>query len=285
MVRKRVRKNYYKNSRARKKERIVRRCVLCTKALLMAVVMGGTSLLFILGHDALTQSSYFDAQAITVEGNHRLSTPTILKQCGVKLHDNILGMNLRLLRHRLLAHPWVRAAEVERELPVSIHIRVRERVPLAMLKLNRLFYLDETGEVFKSVEPSDRIRVPVVTGLKLSDVDLGGQGRSNVFKAIMEVLRLSRLHGSVLPLDAIHNIHADPETGLTVFGFEKGLAIELGFGDYESKFNRLRDMMSYFRRGDELLDIACIDLNDLERVVVRPSGGVSLLGVSYRKEI
>jgi cell division protein FtsQ len=285
LVRKRVRKNYYKNSRARKKERIVRRCVVCMKVLLVAVAMGGTSLLFILGHDALTQSSYFDAQTITVEGNHRLSTSTILKQCGVGLHDNILGMNLRLLRHRLLADPWVRAAEVQRELPVSIRIRVRERVPIAMLKFKRFFYLDETGEVFKSVEPSDRIRVPVVTGLKLSDVDLDGQGRSRVFRAIMEVLRLSRLHGSVLPLDAIHNIHADPETGLTVFGFEKGLAIELGFGDYESKFNRLRDMMSYFRRGDELLDIACIDLNDLERVVVRPSGGVSLLGVSYRKEI
>jgi cell division protein FtsQ len=255
------------------------------KVLLVAVAMGGTSLLFILGHDALTQSSYFDAQTITVEGNHRLSTATILKQCGVKLHDNILGMNLRLLRHRLLADPWVRAAEVERELPVSIHIRLRERVPIAMLKLNRLFYLDETGEVFKSVEPSDRIRLPVVTGLKFSDIDLNGQGRSRAFKAIMEVLHLSRLHGSVLPLDAIHNIHADPEMGPTLFGFEKGVAIKLGFGDYESKFNRLRDMMTYFRRGDELLDIACIDLNDLERVVVRPSGGVSLLGVSYRKEI
>jgi hypothetical protein len=34
-----------------------------------------------------------------------------------------------------------------------------------------------------------------------------------------------------------------------------------------------------------LLDIECIDLNDLERVVVRPAGGVSLLGVCYRKEI
>ena len=33
------------------------------------------------------------------------------------------------------------------------------------------------------------------------------------------------------------------------------------------------------------LDIECIDLNDLERVVVRPAGGVSLLGVCYRKEI
>ena len=43
--------------------------------------------------------------------------------------------------------------------------------------------------------------------------------------------------------------------------------------------------MSYFRRGDELLNIACIDLNDLERVVVRPTGGVSVLGVAYRKEI
>lgn len=285
MVRKQVRKNYYKNSRARKKERVLRRCLVCMKISLVAIAIGGTSLLFILGHDALTQSSYFEARMITVEGNHRLSTATILKQGGVRLHDNILGMNLGLLRHRLLADPWICAAEVERELPVSIHIRVRERVPIAMLKLNRLFYLDETGEVFKSVEPSDRIRVPVVTGLKFSDIDLNGQGRSRAFKAVMEVLHLSRLHGSVLPLNAIHDIHADPEMGLTLFGFEKGVAIKLGFGDYESKFNRLRDMMTYFRQGEALLDVECIDLNDLERVVVRPSGGVSLLGVSYRKEI
>jgi cell division protein FtsQ len=285
LVRKRVRKNYYKNSLARKKERIVRRCVLFLKLWFVAVAMGGTSLLFILGHDALTQSAYFEAQTISVEGNHRLSKRTILEQAGVTLHDNILAMNLRLLRQRLLADPWICAAEVERKLPDSIHIRVRERAPVAILKLNRLFYLDETGQVFKSVEPSDQVRVPVVTGLKVSDIDLNGQGHSPVFKAMMEVLHLSRLHGSILPLDAIHNIHADPEMGLTLCGFEKGLAIKLGFDEYESKFNRLRDMMSYFRRGDELLDIECIDLNDLERVVVRPAGGVSLLGVCYRKEI
>jgi hypothetical protein len=106
-----------------------------------------------------------------------------------------------------------------------------------------------------------------------------------VFKAMMKVLHLSRLHGSVLPLDAIHEVQADPEMGLTLVGFDEGLAIKLGFGDYEAKFNRLRDMMSYFRRGDELLHIACVDLNDLERMVVRPTGGVSILGVAYRKEI
>ena len=285
MVRKRVRKNYYKNSLARKKERIVRRCVLFLKLWFVAVAMGGTSLLFILGHDALTQSAYFEAQTISVEGNHRLSKRTILEQAGVTLHDNILAMNLRLLRQRLLADPWICAAEVERKLPDSIHIRVRERAPVAILKLNRLFYLDETGQVFKSVEPSDQVRVPVVTGLTVSDIDLNGQGHSPVFKAMMEVLHLSRLRGSILPLDAIYNIHADPEMGLSLCGFEKGLAIKLGFDEYESKLNRLRDMMSYFRRGDELLDIECIDLNDLERVVVRPAGGVSLLGVCYRKEI
>jgi len=56
LVRKRIRKNYYKNSLARKKERIVSRCVLWMKLWLVAVAMGGTSLLFILGHDALTQA-------------------------------------------------------------------------------------------------------------------------------------------------------------------------------------------------------------------------------------
>jgi cell division protein FtsQ len=261
------------------------RFLLIGKALLLLSCIGGTSLLFILAHDALTQSSYFEAKTISVAGNERLAKETVLKQAGIQLQDNILGVNLKVLRNNLLADPWIAAAEIQRDLPDTIHIRIRERVPVAVVELNRPFYLSETGEVFKPVESSDSADVPIVSGLSFADIDPGNPRRSNALKAIMEVLRLTRLHGSVLPSRSLKGIHADSEMGLTLYGYSNGMAIKLGYEDYESKFDRLRDMMAYLRQGDRLRHVGSVDLNDLDRVVITPGDRTSLLGVCYRKEM
>lgn len=284
-MKKRRRKNYYKNSGAQRRSRNIRRCVLSVKVFLLLGGLVSISLLFILVHDALTQNVYFEARTITVRGNQRLSKQAILEHAGLRLRDNILSVNLSMVMRRLLASPWIADAEVERRLPDSIHVRIKERVPVAILDLNRRFYLDENGEIFKQVEASDKVRVPLVTGLRLSDIDLNNSWRPGVFRDVMEVLQLSRLHGSVLPAHLLERIHVDKEMGLTLFAFERGLAIKLGLGDYESKYNRLRDMVSYLRPQGTLSDIRCIDLYDLDRVVVRPYSGVSLGAGPYRKEI
>ena len=341
MARKQVRKNYYKNSRAQRRQRVIRRCLMGLKIMLLVGGMTGTSLLLILAYDAVTQSSYFEARTITVEGNQRFSKERILKQAGLKLHDNILSVNLNTVRYRLMADPWVAAAEVERELPDAIHIRVRERVPIAIVDLNRparlaspparqLFYLDEEGEIFKAVDPvrdrpdnssgilrskvsngvesSDKVRVPVITGLGLSDIDFNDQSRSRLFGAVMEVLRLSRLHQNVIPLHCLHRIHVDREMGLTLYAFlgrcslsatpdsappftgkadrrtpagGNAVAIKVGFGDYESKYSRLGDMVPYLKKESGFLNLQSIDLNDSDRVVVR----ASLAGQAERRSI
>lgn len=285
MARKIVRRNHYKNSRSRRKARVISRVLLMARLVLLIACMGGTSLLFILAHDALTQSSYFEAREITVEGNARLSKEAVLRQADIKLNQNILGINLKVLRNNLLADPWIAQAEVERELPDAIHIHIKEQVPVAVVELNRPFFLSEQGEIFKPVEPSERTDVPVVTGLRLSDIDPDSPGHSRALEAIMEVIRLTRLHGSVLPSHSLHSVHADPEMGLTLFGFPNRMAIKLGFEDYESKFDRLRDMIAYLRPEDGLQHVGCVDLNDRDRVVIEPSDRMSLLGVCYRKEM
>ncbi len=338
MARKQVRKNYYKNSRAQRRQRVIRHCLLGLKIMLLAGGITGTSLLLILAYDAVTQSSYFEARTITVEGNQRFSKERILKQAGLKLHDNILSVNLNTVRYRLMADPWVAAAEVERELPDAIHIRIKERVPIAIVDLNRparlaspparqLFYLDEEGEIFKpvrdrpdncsgilrskvsnGVESSDKVRVPVVSGLGLSDIDFNDQSRSRLFGAVMEVLRLSRLYQNVIPLHCLHRIHVDREMGLTLYAFlgrcslsatpdsapaftgkadrrtpagRNAVAIKVGFGDYESKYCRLGDMVPYLKKESGFLNLQSIDLNDSDRVVV----GASLAGQTERRSI
>jgi len=72
-------------------------------------------------------------------------------------------------------------------------------------------------------------------------------------------------------------------------------AIKFGFGKYESKFSRLRDMVSYLKRQDGFLNLQYVDLDDADRVVVRPSvagqagtpsvAGGSGTGLDRRKEV
>lgn len=297
MARKRIHKNYYKNSRAQRRQQIIRRWLLGLKIMLLMGGMAGTSLLLILAYDAVTQTSYFEAHEITVEGNKRLSKGTILKRTGLKRYDNILSVNVNTIRYRLMAHPWVAGAEVERELPDTIHIRVKERVPVAIVDLDRLFYLDEKGNIFKPVESSDKAMVPVVTGLSASDIDLQDPWRSRLFRTLMEALRLSRLHEDAIPFYALHRVRIDRETGLTLYtsldphnlsakplyapacasnlqgqaqAAPSDVAIKVGFGGYESKFNRLEYMVSYLREKSGILNLQFIDLSDSDRVVVRP---------------
>jgi cell division septal protein FtsQ len=294
LAKKKIRRNYYKNSLAQRKQRVWGRIFAGVKILLLMGGLAGISLLLILVYDAVTQSPYFEAKKITVEGYSKLSREEVLERTGLKLHDNILSMNMHRLRDTLVAHPWIESAEIERTLPDEIHVRVRERVPIAIVDFEGFYYLDEKGEIFKSVEASDKVVVPIVTGLSLAGFDFEDPWGSEVFESVMEALQLCRRHDTPIPFAALHRVQVDKDTGLTLYASlapydahavpactpavarsaQSGtstVAIKVGFGRYESKFSRLRDMISYLKQRDGFLNLQYVDLDDTDRVVVRPS--------------
>jgi cell division protein FtsQ len=195
---------------------------------------------------------------------------------------------------------------------------VSERVPIAIVNLEGLYYLDENGEIFKPVEASDKAMVPIVTGLSLAGFNFENPRGSQSFKAVMEALHLCRRHDTVIPFAALHRVHVDRDMGLTLYaslapydpsattmctpavarsaeGGGNLAAIKVGFGRYESKLSRLRDMISYLKQRDGFLNLRYVDLGDTDRVVVRPSvvrqdgipsvAGGSDTGMDRRKEV
>lgn len=284
MGKKRLRKNCYKNSRRHKRQLTIARLLFSLKAVAIVVGTTGMSLLFILVHDALTQSPYFSARAITVEGNHRVAPERILELGAVRMGDNILATNLKLLRRRILGNPWIAEVTVERELPDAIHIYVEEHIPAAVVHFDQDYYVSTSGEIIKAVGEPGAIDVPRLTGLTLADLVPDHGTRPQATQTFLKVVELSRLDGSVLPLHNIDRIHIDPLIGVTLSAFQDRIAIKLGQAGYTEKFNRIRDMVAYLREGEHLQHVASIDLNDLDRVVVGAVGKDPLLGVCYRKE-
>lgn len=243
---------------------------ICGKALGTAALIGIMSLAFVFTHDLLNQCAFFKAETIQVSGTQRLSADQILECAGIRKGTNILSINLRLLRTKLIAHPWIAEAAISRRLPNGIRIQVIEQTPLAIVDLGRRFLLNTRGDIFKEWSASDPDHLPVVSGIAFSDLMLPDEPPSLSLRAVMAVLMMGQKNGSILPNHQIREIHVDRQAGLTVFPMDKGKTIRLGFDDYPDKYTRLARVLDHLKLRRDFSDFESIDLNNPDRIVVHP---------------
>jgi len=266
---KHIRKNHYKGTSTKKRVKILQRFIVCFEIATVAAILTVMSFVFILAHDFITQCDYFKTDNIVVRGAHRLSKQQILEQANINKRINILSVNLSIIRNRLLAHSWIAEAEVRRELPDIITIRIKEHEPFAILDLGRRFLINVNGEVFKEWTASDPDVLPIVSGLQFSDLNVSGEPRSTSFNAVMEVLRLGLEPDSILPNGRIRKIRVDGQTGLTLYAFDRVGVIKLGYHNYPDKYERLESVLFYLKKKEGFPDFNSIDLNHVDRIVVK----------------
>jgi cell division protein FtsQ len=90
----------------------------------------------------------FAVADVRVEGRERTSRDAILRAVGVERGSPILAVSPAEARASLERLAWVRAASVERFLPDTLHIRIVERMPLALWQNQRKLHLiDREGVV------------------------------------------------------------------------------------------------------------------------------------------
>jgi len=282
------RQNVSRRAVARRHRSWLRRVAAAIWLAVGAVGVLFVSVFFIFVHDVFTQSDHFQARQVRVEGAQRLSAQAVIAQAGVRPGINVLSVNLTAARKRLLAHPWIAAAEIQREIPSTLRIRIREQVAAAVVDVGRKFLLNPQGELFKEWEPSDPAGLPTVAGLAIADlrgVDraAAAQGLSffdrgaaeppppgRAMDAVLQVLMLGRDPHSILPTRELRSIRVDRELGLTLVTHAEHRAIRLGYGDYPAKYHLLRDLLSFFRAQPDVADFERIDLTDMNRVIINP---------------
>ncbi len=272
-------------ARARRRDRLF--------ALFGAVAVAGfalgAGLFFLLVHDLLTRGDFFPARRIEVSGAERLAVREILATAGVQSGMNLLGLNLSAARRRLIAHPWIREAELRREIPSGLHIRVHEHRAIARVALGPGFLLNAEGEIFKEAEPGDPPGLPEIEGLPVDELRPADRSAAAPFSlrrrllsfapeeprvpgrslsAVTAFLARAAAAGEVLPPQAIRRIRVDRQLGLTVLLHEGGRAIDFGWDDYDRKLERLADIQRFFRAHPEMVPFQRLDFTDPQRVLV-----------------
>jgi cell division protein FtsQ len=173
---------------------------LVLKFILVVLVLALSSLGLIFVHDFITQSPYFGIKTIHISGATSLSDSALLSQAGIKMGDNLMAVNLKTVRARLVAHPWVRDAAIQRQVPSTLAITVSEQTAVAravMADASQVL-VDVQGQPFKPYEPEIEPQtacLPEIKGLRLEPLDPWSMAPQYGFKGelhqgVMELLAL-----------------------------------------------------------------------------------------------
>ena len=223
----------------------------------------------------------------------RLSKKQVADQAQVRKGMNVLAINLTMVRKKLLANPWIAEAEVNREIPSALSIKIKEHSPLAIVDLGHKFMINEKGEIFKEWSSGDPDDLPLITGLQMADIATydqhepretfhpvsalptdqqvnSAQYHYSPLDAVMQVLRLGQDSKCVLPNRLIKQIRVDREIGLTLHVRTQVGIIKLGYHQYPNKYSMLKHIIMVLKNRQTLPVFDRIDLINLNRIVISP---------------
>src|SRR6185436_19255025 len=93
----------------------------------------------------------FKLTDVTVEGREYVERDAILAALGVSAGDSLLGIDLQAARRRLEAIDWVAAATVERRLPDTLYVTLKERRAVAIWQNGSEYTLiDKNGRTVRA---------------------------------------------------------------------------------------------------------------------------------------
>lgn len=173
---------------------------------------------FLLGRWALDvflyQNPRYALTQVEVELQGRLRRDQILRWADIPAEANVLALNLRSIQKRLESQSSIQTAEVLRELPNRLVIRVTERRPLARIVMQKLlveeeeFYytIDEEGLIMRLRPGEDFRHLPEIRGVDSDKIVVGERIESSEVYSALYLLSLmermlARSHFRLVSLD------------------------------------------------------------------------------------
>jgi cell division protein FtsQ len=214
----------------------------------------------------LLSSSILNVTSIQVSGCEVLDPQAIIQQAMIPSGVNILSLDLDGVRHRVTDHPWIASAVISREIPDRIRIEIVERKPVALVKGQQFYLLDDGGVCFSNAAPANHEGLPIITGFD-PEISASGCKLPREFTAlIQDFYQESQL---ILPWRLISEIRWSRSKGLSIFTVRGGIQIDLGRHNYGPKIARLEKVLRYFEEKGLHPKLRGIDLSHGDRIFVR----------------
>lgn len=239
------------------------------------------------------ENKTFAIQQIEVLNDGEIAPDQIRRWSGVKAGQNLLALNLAVVKRDLELAPNIQAASVERILPRTLRVRVIEREPLLQVYVPQprpdggydmaLLYLDEEGCVMPPLDPRQRAappsrppdQYPVVAGIKFTEMLPGRRLESPQIRAALQLVTAFD-RSPMVGVDELRRIDVSSPEILQVTTAQ-GSQISFSVRDLDRQLRRWREIFELGQRmgkGIATLDLSVpnnIPATWLENSVVPPA--------------
>lgn len=210
----------------------------------------------------LLESPYLEIKKIKVEGLKVLKQRQVVKMLMAQGEKNILAFDVSAAESMLRDEPFVEDVSIQRVLPDTLVVKIKEPVPSAIVRLDGLYLVDSRARLFKRYSVKDGLSLPLITGLE----GLDEAGVKEGLKRAIEFMALLEQSG-LFSQREISELHIDAVKGFTVVTRDDGVKVCFGREGFDRKLLRLASFVE--ARGGDMRGIDYINLNDYRGVVVR----------------
>ena len=205
----------------------------------------------------------FKIADVSFRGHHSLMEEQLLDWLGPIHGENLFTYDLSRTSERLAEHPWVLSASVQRKFPQELQIELIERVPYARVKFEKVFLMDNFGELLSEETPEYK-DLPLIVqsnkGTKLEN--FSGDKVIESLKTMHYFNKLSFFENN--PLD-IAELKGDSR--IIFFTRNRDLQIQMSMDALKEGFRKFMIVLDTLE--GENMKIQMIDLSFKDQVVVR----------------
>ncbi len=246
-------------------------------AAVFGVMCGGVGVMY----SYATGSPRFRVQGsdnIDIGGVHSVSRMQVMEVFGADIGRNIFFISLDERKKQLQEIPWVESAAVMRLLPNRLKVQVRERTPVAFVRIGAKASLIDGNGVVLDMPPKSakKYSFPVLVGMEEGEPLSTRAAHMKIFTNLMQQLDSSGARYS----DDISEVDlSDPEDAkITVADVNGAVLVHLGVSEagdmaflerYKVYLAHAREWRAQFNK------LESVDLRYDRQVIVNPDSGKS----------
>jgi len=216
------------------------------KELFFLIILTGLIGLFVYG---MIESPIFRVKGILIKGCNRVDADEILRLSGLKKGISLFMIDPDDIKQKIISNIWVKDVMIKKIFPHLIEINIEEKIPQAVLLLDKSYLVDEDGEIIKEVElPANGY--PIIIGLQERDFK---ENKALCLKLVKGAIKLAKIieEKRVCEICPIKSIHIDKVFGYGLMAADSSLSIKLGFSQMDQKIERLLYVLKDLQRRDQ----------------------------------
>jgi cell division protein FtsQ len=226
------------------------------------------SLLFIALYEYLVASPYVKLERIIVTGVREDLKQDIVKLACSDVDVSLLAINLRKLKRKIEQHPWIREARLEKRFPHTLLVDAKQEQPQAIVALDRLYFMNRWGTLFKEVDAAAALDFPIITFDRTK-----GPLMDKQLALAAHVLDALASERGPWTLQDLSEVHLKRDGRVLLYFQSLPAVIQARSGDLASKMVGLRKVLQDLKRTGRIHLVRTIDLNMKDGAVVSFKNG------------